>query len=100
MGAAPLHNMMEDAATAEISRTQLWQWRQVGAVLDTGEEVDDALIERAVTEQMAVWKKDVGDNFFEAGTFKEAADIFQTLTLANELEAFLTLPAYARYFAR
>jgi malate synthase len=99
VGAAPLHNMMEDAATAEISRTQLWQWRKVGAKLDSGELVDDALIERVVGEQMAVWKIDVGDNFFEAGKFKEAADIFQTLTLANELEAFLTLPAYARYFS-
>ncbi|HPU14945.1 MAG TPA: malate synthase A [Polymorphobacter sp.] len=100
VGAAPLHNMMEDAATAEISRTQLWQWRKVGAVLDTGETVDDALIERVVDEQMDVLKAEVGDNFFEAGKYREAADIFATLTLADELEAFLTLPAYARYFAR
>jgi malate synthase len=100
IGAAPLHNMMEDAATAEISRTQLWQWRKVGAKLDSGELVDDALIERVVTEQLAVWKIDVGDNFFEAGKFNEAADIFTTLTLAERLEPFLTLPAYARYFAR
>ncbi|MGL4543518.1 MAG: malate synthase A, partial [Polymorphobacter sp.] len=100
VGAAPLHNMMEDAATAEISRTQLWQWRKVGAVLDTGETVDDALIERVVAEQMDVLKAEVGDNFFEAGKFREAADIFATLTLADELAAFLTLPAYARYFSR
>ena len=100
VGAAPLHNMMEDAATAEISRTQLWQWRKVGAVLDTGETVDDALIECVVDEQMDVLKAEVGDNFFEAGKYREAADIFATLTLADELEAFLTLPAYARYFAR
>jgi malate synthase len=100
VGAAPLHNMMEDAATAEISRTQLWQWRKVGAVLDTGETVDDALVERVVDAQMEVLKAEVGDNFFEAGKYREAADIFATLTLADELAPFLTLPAYARYFAR
>ena len=100
VGAAPLHNMMEDAATAEVSRTQLWQWRKVGAKLDSGETVDDALIERVVDEQMEVLKAEVGGNFFEAGKFKEAADVFTTLTLADELAPFLTLPAYARYFSR
>ena len=100
VGAAPLHNMMEDAATAEISRTQLWQWRKVGAVLDTGETVDDALIERVVDEQMDVLKAEVGGNFFAAGKYKEAAEVFTTLTLAEKLEPFLTLPAYARYFAK
>jgi len=99
VGAAPLHNMMEDAATAEISRTQLWQWRKTGAKLDSGELVNDALITRTVAEQMAVLKAEVGDNFFNAGKFNEAAEIFETLTLADELEPFLTLPAYARYFA-
>ena len=100
VGAAPLHNMMEDAATAEISRTQLWQWRKVGAKLDSGETVDDALIERVVAEQMAVLEAEVGGNFFAAGKYKEAAEVFTTLTLAEQLEPFLTLPAYARYFAR
>ena len=100
VGAAPLHNMMEDAATAEISRTQLWQWRKVAAVLDSGETVDAALIERVIGEQMAVLEAEAGGNFFAAGKFREAAEIFQTLTLADELEPFLTLPAYAHYFAR
>jgi len=99
-GAAPLHNLMEDAATAEISRTQLWQWRTVGVTLDTGEVVDTALIERTVAEQLAVWQRDVGDNFFVAGKFVEAASIFSTLVLADRLEPFLTLPAYAHYFAQ
>lgn len=100
VGAAPLHNMMEDAATAEISRTQLWQWRKVGAKLDSGETVDDVLIERVVAEQMAVLEAEVGGNFFAAGKYKEAAEVFTTLTLAEQLEPFLTLPAYARYFAK
>lgn len=98
-GAAPLHNMMEDAATAEISRTQLWQWRSTGTRLDSGELVDAALISDAVQTQLAVWRQDVGDNFFEAGKFREAADIFETLVLHDELAPFLTTPAYARYFA-
>ena len=98
-GAAPLHNMMEDAATAEISRTQVWQWRVTGTHLDTGELVEPALIERIIGEQLAVWQRDVGDNFFAAGKFAEAADVFRELVLADRLEAFLTLPAYAHYFA-
>ncbi|MEX6725547.1 malate synthase A [Parapedomonas caeni] len=98
-GAAPLHNLMEDAATAEISRTQLWQWRKTGTRLDSGELVDAALIDKAIGEQMAVWQADVGDNFFAAGKFKEAAELFREMTLADECPEFLTLPAYDRYFA-
>jgi len=98
-GAAPLHNLMEDAATAEISRTQVWQWRMTETRLDSGELVDTALIERVLAEQMNVWKADVGDNFFAVGKFSEAADVFRALVLADALEAFLTLPAYAHYFA-
>lgn len=99
-GAVPLHNLMEDAATAEISRTQLWQWRTHGATLDSGEAVDAALISRVTDEQLAVYKEQVGDNFFEAGKYREAADLFRTLVLADRLEPFLTLPAYAYYFAK
>ena len=98
-GAAPLHNMMEDAATAEISRTQVWQWRVTGTRLDSGELVDPALIERVIGEQMDVWQRDVGDNFFAAGKFAEAAEVFRELVLADALAPFLTLPAYAHYFA-
>lgn len=98
-GAAPLHNLMEDAATAEISRTQLWQWRKTGTHLDSGELVDAALIRASVKEQLGVWRRDVGDNFFEAGKYREAADIFETLVSHDELAPFLTAPAYARYFA-
>jgi malate synthase len=99
-GAVPLHNLMEDAATAEISRTQLWQWRTHGAALDSGEAVDAALIARVTDEQLAAWRAQVGDNYFEAGKYREAADLFRTLVLADKLEPFLTLPAYAYYFAK
>jgi malate synthase len=99
-GAVPLHNLMEDAATAEISRTQLWQWRKAAAVLDSGETVDAALITRITGEQLDVYKAQVGDNFFETGKYREAADLFRTLVLADRLEPFLTLPAYEFYFAK
>jgi malate synthase len=99
-GAVPLHNLMEDAATAEISRTQLWQWRVSDVVLDGGEAVDAALIERVTDEQLAVWKAHVGDNFFATGKYAEAAEIVRTLVLADRLEPFLTVPAYEHYFAR
>lgn len=99
-GAVPLHNLMEDAATAEISRTQLWQWRTAGVVLDSGETVDAALIDRITDEQLGVWQAQVGDNFYATGKYLEAADIFRTLVLADRLEPFLTLPAYEHYFAR
>ncbi len=98
-GAVPLHNLMEDAATAEISRTQLWQWRMQKVVLDSGEPVDAALIGAAVQEQLGVWKGQVGDNFFATGKYQEAADILQTLILADELAPFLTGPAYEFHFA-
>jgi malate synthase len=98
-GAVPLHNMMEDAATAEISRTQIWQWRVSDVVLDSGEAVDEALVNRITDEQLAVWKAQVGDNFFAAGKYAEAADVFRTLVLADHLEPFLTVPAYEHYFA-
>ncbi len=99
-GAVPLHNLMEDAATAEISRTQLWQWRHLGVVLDGGETVDAALVSKVTAEQLEVWRATVGDNFFEAGKYREAADVFSTLVLADKLEPFLTVPAYEHYFAR
>ncbi len=99
-GAVPLHNLMEDAATAEISRTQIWHWRVSDVVLDGGEAVDAALINRVIDEQLAVWKAEVGDNFFATGKYLDAADVFRTLVLAENLEPFLTVPAYEHYFAR
>ncbi|MEI6419744.1 MAG: malate synthase A [Sphingomonadales bacterium] len=99
-GAVPLHNLMEDAATAEISRTQLWQWRTHGAALESGEAVDVALIDKVLAEQLDVYRDAVGDNFFSAGRYKEAAEVFRTLVLADRLEPFLTVPAYQHFFAR
>ena len=98
-GCVPIYNLMEDAATAEISRTQIWQWRVSDVVLDSGEAVDETLIGRVIDDQLAVWKAQVGDNFFATGFYAEAAEVFRTLVLADDLAPFLTLPAYEHYFA-
>lgn len=98
-GAVPLHNMMEDAATAEISRAQLWQWRQHGVVLDSGETVTAALINDAIKTQLGVWKAEVGDNFFASGHYTEAATILSDLVTARELPDFLTTPCYRKFMA-
>lgn len=98
-GAAPLHNLMEDAATAEISRCQVWQWRTTGTHLDSGELVDADLIQQVIAEQLDVWRRDVGDNFFHMGKYNEAAMLMLDLILAEDCAEFLTLPAYDRFFA-
>ena len=98
-GAAPIHNLMEDAATAEISRTQIWQWRKTGTRLDSGELVDDDLINRIIDEQLDVWRAEVGDTFFAAGHYIGAAELMRQMIFAEECPEFLTVPAYDRYFA-
>ena len=98
-GAVPLHNLMEDAATAEISRTQLWQWRAMGTTLDSGETVDAALIDRVFDDEVAELKAALGEEAFEAGRYGAAADLMRELVQADELADFLTSVAYERYFA-
>ncbi|HYO79610.1 MAG TPA: malate synthase A [Thermoanaerobaculia bacterium] len=85
-GAVPLYNLMEDAATAEISRTQLWQWIHHGAKLDDGRVIDAALYQRLRDEEVA--SMDASERV------ARAARIFDRLILAGELADFLTLPAY------
>jgi malate synthase len=85
-GAVPLYNLMEDAATAEISRTQLWQWVHHGARLDDGRTVDADLYRRIRDEELL----SIGDR----PHVQTAARIFDELILADELADFLTLPAY------
>jgi malate synthase len=92
-GAVPLYNLMEDAATAEISRTQDWQWMHYRATLDDGRQVTPELMEAAIGCEMAKLKAVLG-GAYEHGRFGEAADLFKQLVLSDELEAFLTIPAY------
>ena len=92
-GAVPLYNMMEDAATAEISRTQVWQWLRYGATLADGRRVTAELVETALADEMAKLKTALGDAYTK-GRFDEAIALFKQLVLSDKLEAFLTLPAY------
>jgi len=93
-GAVPLYNLMEDAATAEISRTQLWQWVHYGATLSDGRKVTSAMFEACLIDEMAKLREVLGSTTYDGGKFPEAIALFRRLVLAKELEAFLTLSAY------
>jgi malate synthase len=92
-GAVPLYNLMEDAATAEISRTQIWQWVQQGAKLNDGRTVTPELFTTLLDEEMAALKTTLGAPF-ETGRFAEAIKLFADMSLAADCAEFLTLPAY------
>ncbi len=98
-GCVPLYNLMEDAATAEISRTQVWQWVHHGAKLDDGRLIDTAMFKSVLAEEMAKIKDAVGDERFEGGQFTTAAGLFDDLIAADALEDFLTVPAYEKVLA-
>jgi malate synthase len=93
-GAVPLYNLMEDAATAEISRSQIWQQMHFGATLDDGQKVSRELFDRLLAEEMERVKGEIGPDNYAAGRFPEAIEIFQSLSTADTLSPFLTLPAY------
>ncbi|HKO66696.1 MAG TPA: malate synthase A [Burkholderiaceae bacterium] len=91
-GCVPIHNLMEDAATAEISRSQVWQWiRSPKGVLDDGRKVDATLVRALIPEELAKVKAVVGPN---SPTYDYAAQIFEKLTTQQEFAEFLTLPLY------
>ena len=93
-GAVPLYNLMEDAATAEISRTQVWQWIKYGALLKDGTPVTLELFDELLNDEMEELRGALGTEAFEGGRFEEAIDLFRRLTTSDTLEAFLTIPAY------
>jgi malate synthase len=95
-GAVPLYNLMEDVATAEISRAQLWQWLRHGARLDDGREVTPRLVASAIEEECEAIRRDVGEAAFQAGRYDDACELFSSLTLDYELADFLTVLAYER----
>jgi malate synthase len=92
-GAVPLYNLMEDAATAEISRAQIWQWIQQKASLADGRTVTADLFKTLLDEEMAALKPALGAAF-ETGRFAEAIQIFSDMSLSDTFAEFLTLPAY------
>ena len=93
-GAVPIYDLMEDAATAEISRTQLWQWLHYGARLDDGTLVDEELVTRAIAEESLRVRDEVGHQAYDTGRYGEAIELFRRLILNPKLENFLTLSAY------
>ncbi|MAG98460.1 MAG: malate synthase A [Alphaproteobacteria bacterium] len=94
VGCVPLNNLMEDAATAEISRSQVWQWIRHGASLDDGRVVDRDLFQSVLAEEMAGISDELGDEAFAASRFEAAAGIFAELITGEAFVDFLTLPAY------
>jgi malate synthase len=94
MGAVPIYNLMEDAATAEISRTQIWQWLEHDAMLDDGRTVSRALVEQCIGEEYARVRDEVGAARFDRGRFPEARALFEQVATSADLLDFLTLPAY------
>ncbi|MFD9127568.1 malate synthase A [Kitasatospora sp. NPDC059571] len=94
LGAVGIFNMMEDAATAEISRSQIWQWIHNGVVLaDTGEKATAELVRRLVAEELAALRAELGEAAYAGGRWSEAARLFEQVALADEFVDFLTLPA-------
>jgi malate synthase len=94
VGCVPLFNLMEDAATAEISRAQLWQWIHHKAHLSDGRAVTLELVLKTIDEELAKFQQSVGDAQFRAGRYGDAAGILRDLIRSPKFVDFLTLPAY------
>jgi malate synthase len=96
-GAAAIYGLMEDAATAEISRAQVWQWIRHGEVLDDGRPVKPDLVRRLATEELEKIRAEIGDDawFEEQGRPELSRSLFERVALSgDEFVEFLTLPAY------
>jgi malate synthase len=93
-GCVPIYGLMEDAATAEISRTSIWQWIHHEKSLSDGRPVTKALFRQMLQEEMLVVREEVGEARFNAGRFEEAARLMERITTQDELIDFLTLPGY------
>uniref|UniRef100_A0A5S6QZD7 Malate synthase n=2 Tax=Trichuris muris TaxID=70415 RepID=A0A5S6QZD7_TRIMR len=89
-GCVPLYNLMEDAATAEISRSQLWQWVHHDGKLADGRSIAWSLVDKVITEEVDEWKR----RGVTSSTLFEAADLLRELVVSKELPEFLTLKAY------
>jgi malate synthase len=93
-GAAAINSMMEDAATAEISRSQIWQWIHHGRQLQDGRTVTPELVRGILDEETARIRAEVGEDTWAAGRPDDTREIFERVALSDELYEFLTLEAY------
>lgn len=94
-GCVPIYGLMEDAATAEISRTSIWQWIHHQKSLSNGQTVTKELFRSMLSEEIQVVKLELGAERFDRGRFEEAARLMERITTQDELIDFLTLPGYA-----
>ena len=94
LGCVAIYGLMEDAATAEISRTSIWQWIKHKNRLDNGKIVDEQLFRLYLEEELINVKNEVGIEKFDNGRFDLARSIFEQITLSEDVEEFLTLRAY------
>ncbi len=95
VGAVALYNLMEDAATAEIARSQIWQWIRNAVRMDDGRTVTRAYVEAIERQEIQTIRKTIGDAAYDAGRFPEAIELFNQVALDESYAEFLTLPAYA-----
>ena len=93
-GAAAINSLMEDAATAEISRTQIWQWIHHRVELEDGRTVTPELVRQVLDEETARIREEVGEETWRAGRPAETRELFERVALSPELIQFLTIPAY------
>lgn len=93
-GCVPIYHLMEDAATAEISRTQVWQWVRHGALMKNGARVTAESVKEVVGQEMEKIRSMVGEERFYKGQFQRAAGLFEDMTTRRDCPDFLTLVAY------
>jgi malate synthase len=94
-GCVPVYNLMEDAATAEISRSQIWQWmRSPKGVLDDGRKVSKEMFRKMLPEELARVRRELGEEAWSAGRYEQAAKLFDEITTSDDYVEFLTLPGY------
>ncbi len=93
-GAAAINNLMEDAATAEIARSQVWQWVRHGASITGGPLITADLIRRIERDELEKIRTAVGDDLYAKGRYEEARDLFEQVALSKDFVEFLTLPGY------
>ncbi|MET9964164.1 malate synthase A [Streptomyces sp. NPDC006326] len=94
LGAVGIFGLMEDAATAEISRSQVWQWINAGVVFENGEQATAELTRTIAAEELAAIRTEIGEEAFTAGKWQQAHDLFLQVSLDADYADFLTLPAY------
>ncbi|MBV2355690.1 malate synthase A [Streptomyces sp. J2-1] len=96
LGAVAIFNLMEDAATAEISRSQIWQWINAGVEFENGEKATPDLAREVAAAELDAIREELGEEAFAAGNWRQAHDLLLQVALDEDYADFLTLPAYER----